>query len=162
MSYVHQEDVLNMFEGLTKHIFKELKGIDIVDFPRMTFADAFEKYGNDKPDLRFGMMIHEMTDLVKGKEFKLFDKAEYIGGICATGCGEYTRKQLDALTEYIKKSQIGGSGLIYAKVNSDGTVKSSVDKFYSTEELQKWAVRLEAKPGDLLLITYRTKEKHFR
>mgnify|MGYP001582635315 FL=1 len=159
MSYVHQEDVLNMFEGLTKHIFKELKGIDIVDFPRMTFADAFEKYGNDKPDLRFGMMIHEMTDLVKGKEFKLFDKAEYIGGICATGCGEYTRKQLDALTEYIKKSQIGGSGLIYAKVNSDGTVKSSVDKFYSTEELQKWAVRLEAKPGDLLLITYGTKEK---
>jgi aspartyl-tRNA synthetase len=159
MSYVHQEDVLNMFEGLTKHIFKELKGIDIIDFPRMTFADAFEKYGNDKPDLRFGMMIHEMTDLVKGKEFKLFDEAEYIGGICAAGCGEYTRKQLDALTEYIKKSQIGGSGLIYAKVNSDGTVKSSVDKFYSPDDLQKWAVRLEAKPGDLLLITYGTKEK---
>ena len=159
MSYVHQEDVLNMFEGLTKHIFKELKGIDIIDFPRMTFADAFEKYGNDKPDLRFGMMIHEMTDLVKGKEFKLFDEAEYIGGICATGCGEYTRKQLDALTEYIKKSQIGGSGLIYAKVSSDGTVKSSVDKFYSAEDLQKWAVRLEAKPGDLLLVTYGTKEK---
>ncbi len=159
MSYVHQEDVLNMFEGLTKHIFKELKGLDIIDFPRMTFADAFEKYGNDKPDLRFGMMIHEMTDLVKGKEFKLFDEAEYIGGICATGCGEYTRKQLDALTEYIKKSQIGGNGLIYAKVNSDGTVKSSVDKFYSPEDLQKWAVRLEAMPGDLLLITYGTKEK---
>jgi aspartyl-tRNA synthetase len=159
MSYVHQEDVLNMFEGLTKHIFKELKGIDIVDFPRMTFADAFEKYGNDKPDLRFGMMIHEMTDMVKGNEFKLFDEAEYIGGICATGCGEYTRKQLDALTEYIKKSQIGGSGLIYAKVNSDGSVKSSVDKFYSPEDLQKWALRLEAKPGDLLLITYGTKEK---
>jgi len=159
MSYVHQEDVLNMFEGLTKHIFKELKGIDIIDFPRMTFADAFEKYGNDKPDLRFGMMIHEMTDLVKGKEFKLFDEAEYIGGICAIGCGEYTRKQLDALTEYIKKSQIGGSGLIYAKVNSDRTVKSSVDKFYSSEELQRWAVRLEGKPGDLLLLTFGTKEK---
>jgi len=159
MSYVHQEDVLNMFEGLTKHIFKELKGIDIIDFPRMTFADAFEKYGNDKPDLRFGMMIHEMTDLVKGKEFKLFDEAEYIGGISATGCGEYTRKQLDALTEYIKKSQIGGSGLVYAKVNSDGTVKSSVDKFYSSEELLKWVVRLDAKPGDLLLITFGTKEK---
>ncbi|MCX6220402.1 MAG: aspartate--tRNA ligase [Bacteroidia bacterium] len=159
MSYVHQEDVLNMFEGLTKHIFKELKGIDIIDFPRMTFADAFEKYGNDKPDLRFGMMIHEMTDLVKGKEFKLFDEAEYIGGICATGCGEYTRKQLDALTEYIKKSQIGGSGLIYAKVNSDGTVKSSVDKFYSSEDVQKWAARLEAKPGDLLLVTFGTKER---
>jgi aspartyl-tRNA synthetase len=159
MSYVHQEDVLNMFEGLTKHIFKELKRIDIVDFPRMTFAEAFEKYGNDKPDLRFGMMIHEMTDLVKGKEFKLFDEAEYIGGICATGCGEYTRKQLDALAGYIKKSQIGGNGLIYAKVNIDGTVKSSVDKFYSPEDLQQWAVRLEAKPGDLLLITYGIKEK---
>ncbi|MCK9639658.1 MAG: aspartate--tRNA ligase [Prolixibacteraceae bacterium] len=159
MSYVHQEDVLNMFEGLTKHIFKELKRIDIVDFPRMTFAEAFEKYGNDKPDLRFGMMIHEMTDLVKGKEFKLFDEAEYIGGICATGCGEYTRKQLDALAGYIKKSQICGNGLIYAKVNIDGTVKSSVDKFYSPEDLQQWAVRLEAKPGDLLLITYGIKGK---
>ena len=110
MSYVHQEDVLNMFEGLTKHLFKEIKGVDIVDFPRMTFADAFEKYGNDKPDLRFDMMIHELTDLVKGKEFKVFDDAAYIGGICATGCGEYTRKQLDALTEFIRKPQIGGTG----------------------------------------------------
>ncbi|MEI6277302.1 MAG: aspartate--tRNA ligase [Prolixibacteraceae bacterium] len=152
MSYVHQEDVLNMFEGLTKNIFKELKGIDIVDFPRMTYADAFEKYGNDKPDLRFGMMIHELTDLVKGKEFKLFDDAEYVGGICATGCGEYTRKQLDGLTEFIKKPQIGGTGLVYAKVNSDGTVKSSVDKYYAAEDLQKWAERLDAQPGDLLLI----------
>ncbi len=159
MSYVHQEDVLNMFEGLTKNIFKEIKGIDIVDFPRMTYADAFEKYGNDKPDLRFGMMIHELTDLVKGKDFKLFDDAAYVGGICATGCGEYTRKQLDSLTEFIKKSQIGGTGLVYAKVNSDGSVKSSVDKFYSPEELQKWADRLEAKAGDLLLIMFGTKEK---
>jgi len=159
MSYVHQEDVLNMFEGLTKNIFKEIKGIDIVDFPRMTFADAFEKYGNDKPDLRFAMMIHELTDLVKGKEFKLFDDAEYIGGICASGCSEYTRKQLDALTEYIKKPQIGGTGLVYARVNSDGTVKSSVDKFYSPEELRMWADRLEAQPGDLLLILSGGKEK---
>lgn len=159
MSYVHQEDVLNMFEGLTKHIFKELKGIDIVDFPRMTFADAFEKYGNDKPDLRFGMMIHELTDLAKGKEFKLFDEAEYVGGICATGCGEYTRKQLDALTDFIKKPQIGGTGLVYAKVNSDGTVKSTVDKFFSNEDLQKWVVRFEAQPGDLLLILSGKKEK---
>ncbi len=159
MSYVHQEDVLNMFEGLTKNIFKEIKGIDIVDFPRMTFADAFEKYGNDKPDLRFGMMIHELTDLVKGKEFKLFDDAEYIGGICATGCSEYTRKQLDALTEFIKKPQIGGTGLVYARVNSDGSVKSSVDKFYAPEELQLWAGRLEAQPGDLLLILSGGKEK---
>lgn len=159
MSYVHQEDVLNTFEGLTKHIFKEIKGIDIVDFPRMTFAEAFEKYGNDKPDLRFGMVIHELTDLVKGKEFKLFDDAEYVGGICATGCGEYTRKQLDALTDYIKKPQIGGTGLVYAKINSDGSVKSSVDKYYSPDELQTWAGRFDAKPGDLLLIMFGTKEK---
>lgn len=159
MSYVHQEDVLNMFEGLTKHIFKELKGVDIIDFPRMTFADAFEKYGNDKPDLRFGMMIQELTDLVKGKEFKLFDDAEYVGGICATGCGEYTRKQLDALTDFIKKPQIGGTGLVYAKVNSDGTVKSSVDKFYANDDLLKWVDRLDAQPGDLLLIMSGKKEK---
>jgi aspartyl-tRNA synthetase len=159
MSYVHQEDVLNMFEGLTKNIFKELKGIDIVDFPRMAFSEAFEKYGNDKPDLRFGMVIHELTDLAKGKEFKIFDDAAYVGGICATGCGEYTRKQLDGLTEFIKKPQIGGTGLVYAKINSDGTVKSSVDKYYSAEDLQKWAERLEAQPGDLLLIMCGTKEK---
>jgi aspartyl-tRNA synthetase len=159
MSYVHQEDVLNMFEGLTKNIFKEIKGMDIVDFPRMTFAQAFEKYGNDKPDLRFGMEIHEITDLVKGKDFKLFDDAAYIGGICAAGCSEYTRKQLDALTDYIKKSQIGGTGLVYAKVNSDGTIKSSVDKYYSPEDLQTWAGRFNAQPGDLLLIMCGTKEK---
>jgi len=159
MSYVHQEDVLNMFEGLTKNIFKEMKGLDIVDFPRMTYAEAFEKYGNDKPDLRFGMVIQELTDLVKGKEFKLFDDAAFVAGICATGCGEYTRKQLDALTEFIKKPQIGGTVLVYAKVNSDGTIKSSVDKYYTAEELQKWAERLEANPGDLLLITCGSKEK---
>ncbi len=159
MSYVHQEDVLNMFEGLTKNIFKEIKGIDIVDFPRMPFSEAFEKYGNDKPDLRFGMMIHELTDLVKGKEFKIFEDADYIGGICATGCGEYTRKQLDGLTDFIKKPQIGGTGLVYAKVNSDGTIKSSVDKYYSAEDLQKWAEKLDAQPGDLLLIMCGTREK---
>ena len=159
MSFVHQEDVLNMFEGLTKNIFKEIKGIDIVDFPRMTFADAFEKYGNDKPDLRFGMMIHELTDVVKGKEFKLFDEAAYVGGICATGCSEYTRKQLDGLTDFIKKPQIGGTGLVYAKVNADGSVKSSVDKHYSPEDLRSWADRLEAQPGDLLLILCGSKEK---
>jgi len=159
MSYVHQEDVLNMFEGLTKNIFKEIKGIDIVDFPRMPFSEAFEKYGNDKPDLRFGMMIHELTDLVKGKEFKIFEDADYVGGICATGCGEYTRKQLDGLTDFIKKPQIGGTGLVYAKVNSDGTIKSSVDKYYSAEDLQKWAEKLDAQPGDLLLIMCGTREK---
>ncbi len=159
MSYVHQEDVLSMFEGLTKNIFKEIKGIDIVDFPRMTFAEAFEKYGNDKPDLRFGMVIQELTDLVKGRDFKLFDEADYIGGISVPGCGEYTRKQLDALTEFIKKPQIGGTGLVYAKVNVDGTIKSSVDKFFSPEDLQLWAERLDAKPGDLMLIMSGSKEK---
>ncbi len=159
MSFVHQEDVLNMFEGLTKNIFKEIKGIDIVDFPRMPYSEAFEKYGNDKPDLRFGMMIHELTDLVKGKEFKIFEDADYVGGICATGCGEYTRKQLDGLTDFIKKPQIGGTGLVYAKVNSDGTIKSSVDKYYSAEDLQKWAEKLDAQPGDLLLIMCGTREK---
>jgi aspartyl-tRNA synthetase len=159
MSYVHQEDVLNMFEGLTRHLFKEIKGIDIIDFPRMTFAEAFEKYGNDKPDIRFGMMIHELTDLVKGKDFKLFEEAAYIGGICASGCGDYTRKQIDALIDFIKKPQIGGTGLVYAKVNSDGTVKSSVDKFYSPDDLQHWAERFNAQPGDLLLISCGSKEK---
>ena len=152
MAFVQQEDVLNMFEGLTRHLFREIKGADPGEFPRMAFADAMENYGNDKPDIRFGMKIKNLTDLVKGKDFKVFDEAEYIGGIAAEGCGEYTRKQLDALTDFVKRPQIGAKGLVYAKVNSDGTVKSSVDKFYSNEELVKWAERMEAKPGDLLLV----------
>ena len=152
MAFVQQEDVLNMFEGLTRHLFREIKGADPGEFPRMAFADAMENYGNDKPDIRFGMKIKNLTDLVKGKDFKVFDEAEYIGGITAEGCGEYTRKQLDALTDFVKRPQIGAKGLVYAKVNSDGTVKSSVDKFYSNEELVKWAERMEAKPGDLLLV----------
>ena len=152
MAFVQQEDVLNMFEGLTRHLFREIKGADPGEFPRMAFAEAMENYGNDKPDIRFGMKIKNLTDLVKGKDFKVFDEAEYIGGITAEGCGEYTRKQLDALTDFVKRPQIGAKGLVYAKVNSDGTVKSSVDKFYSNEELVKWAERMEAKPGDLLLV----------
>jgi len=152
MAFVQQEDVLNMFEGLTRHLFREIKGTDPGEFPRMAFAEAMENYGNDKPDIRFGMKIKNLTDLVKGKDFKVFDEAEYIGGITAEGCGEYTRKQLDALTDFVKRPQVGAKGLVYAKVNSDGTVKSSVDKFYSNEELVKWAERMEAKPGDLLLI----------
>jgi aspartyl-tRNA synthetase len=159
MSFVEQEDVLNMFEGLTRHMFKEIKGIDPGEFPRMTWADAMENYGNDKPDIRFGLKFKDLSDIVKGKEFKVFDDAEYIGGICAPGCGEYTRKQLDALTEFVKRPQVGAKGLIYAKVNEDGSVKSSVDKFYSQEDLAKWSAIFEAKPGDLILILSGEKER---
>ena len=159
MSFVEQEDVLNMFEGLTRHMFKEIKGIDPGEFPRMTYADAMENYGNDKPDIRFGMKFKDLTTVVKGKEFKVFDEAEYIGGICAPGCGEYTRKQLDALTEFVKRPQVGAKGLVYAKINEDGSVKSSVDKFYSQEKLVKWSEIFEAKPGDLLLILSGEKER---
>lgn len=159
MSYVEQEDVLNMFEGLTRFLFREIKGIDPGEFPRMPFTEAMENYGNDKPDIRFEMKIKNLTDLVKGKDFKVFDEAEYIGGICAAGCGEYTRKQLDALTDFVKRPQVGAKGLVYAKINPDGTVKSSVDKFYTNQELVKWAERLDAKPGDLMLILSGDKDK---
>ena len=159
MSFVEQEDVLNMFEGLTRHMFKEIKGFDPGEFPRMTFADAMENYGNDKPDIRFDMKFKDLTSVVKGKDFKVFDDSEYIGGICAPGCGEYTRKQLDALTEFVKRPQVGAKGLVYAKVNEDGSVKSSVDKFYSQEDLQNWSAIFEAKPGDLLLILSGEKER---
>ena len=159
MSFVEQEDVLNMFEGLTKYLFKEIKGIDITEFPRMPYSEAMESYGSDKPDIRFGMKIKELTELVKGKGFPVFDDAEFIGGICAEGCAEYTRKQLDALTEWVKRPQIGAKGLVYAKMNADGSIKSSVDKFYSPEELQKWAELFGAKPGDLILLLSGVKEK---
>ncbi|MDP3914263.1 MAG: aspartate--tRNA ligase [Bacteroidota bacterium] len=159
MSFVEQEDILNMFEGLTKYLFKEIKGIDITEFPRMAYSEAMENYGSDKPDIRFGMKIKNLTDLVKGKGFPVFEDAEFIGGICAEGCAEYTRKQLDALTEWVKRPQIGAKGLVYAKVNTDGTIKSSVDKFYSPEDLQKWAEVFGAKPGDLILLLSGVKEK---
>jgi aspartyl-tRNA synthetase len=159
MSFVEQEDILNMFEGLTKYLFKQIKGIDITEFPRMPYSEAMESYGSDKPDIRFGMKIKDLTDLVKGKGFSVFDDAEFIGGICAEGCSEYTRKQTDALTEWVKRPQIGAKGLVYVKVNTDGTIKSSVDKFYSPEELQKWVEVFGAKPGDLLLILSGAKEK---
>jgi aspartyl-tRNA synthetase len=159
MSFVQQEDVLNMFEGLTRYLFKEIKGIDPGEFPRMTYAEAMENYGNDKPDIRFGLILKDITNIVKGKEFKVFDDAEYIGGICVPGCGEYTRKQLDSLTEFVKRPQVGAKGLIYAKVNGDGSLKSSVDKFYSREDLSKWSEIFDAKPGDLLLILSGEKER---
>jgi len=153
------KDVLNTFEGLARHLFIEIKGIDPGDFPRMTFADAMKNYGCDKPDLRFGMIFKDLTNLVKGKDFKVFDEAEYVVGICVPGCGEYTRKQLDALTELVKRPQVGAKGLIHAKVNDDGSVKSSVDKYYNQDELGKWRGIFGAKPGDLILILYGDKDR---
>ncbi len=153
MSFVHQQDILDMFEGMIKHLFKTVKNIDFSSpFPRMTYNEAMEQYGTDKPDIRFGMPITDMTALVKGKGFGVIDSAEYTGGICVTGCAEYSRKQLDELTEYVKRPQIGAKGLIYAKYGSDGSLKSSVDKFYQPDELKKWADALKARPGDLMLV----------
>ncbi len=152
MSFVHQEDVLNMFEGLAKHLFKEMKGIEFGQFPRMTWHDAMRLYGSDKPDLRFGMEFKEVTDVVKGHGFGLFDNAGLVVGIVAEGCAEYTRKQLDALTDFVKRPQVGAGGMVYVKYNADGTFKSSVDKFYDAEALKAVADKMGAKPGDLMLI----------
>ena len=152
MSFVTQDDILDTFEGLTKYLFKSVRNVDIDKLPIMTFADAMKNYGNDKPDIRFGMTFVEMNDLVKGHDFKFFDDAELVAGINATGCAAYTRKQLDALTDFVKRPQIGAGGLIYVRFNEDGSLKSSVDKFYSEEDLKKWAAALHAKPGDLMLI----------
>lgn len=153
MSFVDQEDVLQMFEGLVKHIFKYVKDIDFVDpFPRMTWADAMKYYGCDKPDTRFEMKFVEIKDLTVGKGFAVLDDAEYVGAICAPGCASYTRKQLDQLTDFVKRPQIGAKGMMWVKVEQDGSIKSSVSKFYTEEELRTWADRCEAKPGDLILI----------
>lgn len=153
MSFVEQEDVLQMFEGLVKHIFKYVKDIDFVDpFPRMTWADAMKYYGSDKPDTRFGMKFVEIKDLTVGKGFAVLDDAEYVGAICVPGCASYTRKQLDQLTDFVKRPQIGAKGMMWVKVETDGSIKSSVSKFYTDEELKLWADRCEAKPGDLILI----------
>jgi len=150
MSFIEQEDIIQTFEGLTKHLFKNTKGIDLNSFPRMTYDDAMKYYGNDKPDIRFEMKITELNDIVKG--FKVFDDAELIIAICATGCSEYTRKQLDELTEFVKRPQVGANGMVYVKCNTDGTLKSSVDKFYNEEELKKWKAAINAHDGDLILI----------
>ena len=153
MSFVEQEDVLQMFEGLVKHIFKYVKDIDFVDpFPRMTWADAMKYYGSDKPDTRFGMKFVEIKDLTVGKGFAVLDDAEYVGAICVPGCASYTRKQLDQLTDFVKRPQIGAKGMMWVRVETDGSIKSSVSKFYTDEELKLWADRCEAKPGDLILI----------
>ena len=153
MSFVDQADVLQMFEGLVKHIFKYVKNIDFVDpFPRMTWADAMKYYGCDKPDTRFEMKFVEIKDLTEGKGFAVLDDAEYVGAICAPGCASYTRKQLDQLTDFVKRPQIGAKGMMWVKVEQDGSIKSSVSKFYTEEELRTWADRCEANPGDLILI----------
>ena len=152
MSFVEQEDVLNMFEGLAKHLFKEMKGLEFGNFPRMTWHDAMRLYGSDKPDIRFGMQFVELNDVVKGHGFGLFDNAELVVGINAEGCAEYTRKQLDALTDFVKRPQVGAGGMVYVKYNADGSFKSSVDKFYTQDDLKAVAEKFGAKPGDLMLI----------
>lgn len=152
MSFVEQEDILNMFEGMTRHLFKEIKGIDIPKLPRMTWHDAMKYYGSDKPDTRFGMRFVELMDVMRGYGFSVFDNAKYIGGICAKGAATYTRKQLDQLTDFVKRSQIGAKGLVYARVDAEGNVKSSVDKFYSQEVLQNLKKAMSAEPNDLILI----------
>lgn len=153
MSFVEQEDVLNIFEGMAKHLFKVIRGIDIKEaFPRISWHDAMKYYGSDKPDLRFDMKFVELMDIMKGHGFSVFDNAAYVGGICAEGAASYTRKQLDALTEFVKRPQIGAKGMVYARVEADGNVKSSVDKFYTQEVLQQMKEAFGAKPGDLILI----------
>ena len=159
MAFVTQEDILNTFEGLVRHLFKNVKGLEIGEIPRMTYADAMKFYGSDKPDIRFEMRFEELNDLTKNRGFKLFDEPELVAGICAKGCAEYSRKQLDELTEWVKRPQIGASGLIYLRYNTDGTLKSSVDKFYSPEDLKLWADRFNAEPGDLILILAGKTEK---
>ncbi|MFA4853008.1 MAG: aspartate--tRNA ligase [Bacteroidales bacterium] len=185
MSFVTKEDILNTFEGLAKYLFKNVRGIEVNDFPRISYADAMKYYGSDKPDIRFEMKFVELKssgssphlggleggnspfeggkgdviDLTSGKNFKVFDDAELVVGICASGCGEYSRKQLDELTEFMKRPQIGATGLVYVKCNNDGTFKSSVDKFYNEEYLKKWAATFQAKPGDLILILAGNTEK---
>ncbi len=160
MSFVTQDDVLNTFEGLIKHLFKTVKGVTFdKPFPRMTFDEAMNNYGNDKPDLRFDMKIHELTSLTKGKGFVVFDNAEYIGAICASGCATYTRKQTDELTNFVKRPQIGASGLIYVKFNEDESIQSSVDKFFTPDQLKEWGATMNARPGDLMLVMAGTRKK---
>lgn len=153
MSFVEQDDIINLFEGMAKYLFKVIRGVELTEpFLRMPWSEAMKYYGSDKPDLRFGMKFVELMDIMKGHGFSVFDNAAYIGGICAEGAAHYTRKQLDALTDFMKKPQIGAKGMVYARVEADGTVKSSVDKFYTQEVLQEMKAAFGAKPGDLILI----------
>jgi len=152
MAFVEQEDILNIFEGLTRHLLKEIKGVEIGDFPRMTYADAMKKYGNDKPDIRFGMEFAELDEVTKNKGFNVFDQQELVVGIAVPGAASYTRKEIDNLISWVKRPQIGSTGLVWAKYNEDGSLKSSVDKFYSEEDLKVWAEKTSANPGDLILV----------
>jgi aspartyl-tRNA synthetase len=159
MAFVEREDILQTFEGMVRHLFKSVKGVDIGIVPRMSYDDAMKYYGIDKPDIRFEMKIVEMNDVVKRKGFKVFDDAEHVVAICAKGCAEYTRKQLDELTDWVKRPQIGATGLVYARWNSDGTYKSSVDKFFSADEQKKWFEQCGGAQGDLILILAGGKDK---
>jgi len=153
MSFVERDDVLAAFEGLARHLFQSIKGVEIEgEFPKMDYTVAMNTYGNDKPDIRFEMKISEMSEIVKGLGFQVFDSVEYVGGICAEGCAGYSRKQLDALTDWVRRPQLGMKGLVYVKYNEDGTLKSSVDKFYDEKALKEWAELFGAKPGDLILV----------
>ncbi len=152
MSFVTRDDVVNIFEGLIKRLFKKSRGIELATFPSMSYDDAMSQYGNDRPDLRFEMKFEELNELVQGKGFNVFDSAELVVGINAKGCSEYTRKQLDALTDFVRRPQVGAKGLVYVKYNTDGTLKSSVDKFYSEDQLKSWADKFGAEPGDLMLV----------
>ena len=153
MSFVERDDLLNAFEGLTRHLFRSIKSLEIEgEFPKMQYSEAMSRFGNDKPDIRFGMELSDMSELVKGKGFQVFDQVEYVGGICAEGCAEYSRKQLDALSDWVRRPQLGMKGLVYVKYNQDGTLKSSVDKFYDEASLKQWAELFGAKPGDLILV----------
>lgn len=152
MSFVEQEDVLEIFEGLAKHLLKDITGKDFDQFPRMTYDDAMKTYGNDKPDIRFGMQFVELNELVKGKDFKIFDDADLVVGINVEGCADYTRKQIDGLIDWVKRPQVGASGMVWVKYQNDGILTSSVNKFYNEEDLQKIAEKFSAKPGDLMLV----------
>ncbi|MFN0174615.1 MAG: aspartate--tRNA ligase [Saprospiraceae bacterium] len=159
MSFVHQEDILNTFEGLTKYLFQQVLSVKLGVFPRMTYDEAMRRYGSDKPDLRFGMEFVDLSDVAKGKGFPVFDGAESVVAICAPGCAEYSRKQIDELTEWVKRPQIGAKGLVYVRIEADGTPKSSVDKFYSPDDLKIWAEHCGAKPGDMLFLLCGEDEK---
>ncbi|MBK8554417.1 MAG: aspartate--tRNA ligase [Lewinellaceae bacterium] len=159
MSFVHQEDILNTFEGLTRHLFHTMLGIDLPEFPRMTYDEAMRRFGSDKPDVRFEMDFNDLNALAKGKGFQVFDSAEAVLAINATGCAHYSRKQIDELTEWVKRPQIGAKGLVYVKYDTDGSVKSSVDKFYSPDDLKAWLDHCGAKPGDMLLVLSGEEEK---
>ena len=152
MAFVEQEDILNSFEGLTKHLLKEIKGVTIDKFPRMTFDEAMKTYGNDKPDIRFGMKFGELNDVAQHKDFNVFNSAELVVGIAVPGANSYTRKEIDQLIEWVKRPQIGAKGMVYCRCNEDGSFKSSVDKFYDQDDLANWAKKTAAQPGDLILV----------